>query len=136
MLSFKITPGGSSSGLILTTEAMTRLGVKKGDTLSLTETPGWRLSTRALRSHICAPDGTRRRHHVRQPRGTASLGEMSGNDPGPWPWVQRNIVLVIHDRQLAEHGGSDGIRAPEAIESAVSTVTSWTRYGPWRAAGG
>lgn len=57
---------------------------------------------------------------------------MSGNDPGPWPWVQRSIVLVIHDRQLAEHGGSDGIRDPEAIESTVSTLTSWTRYGPWR----
>ena len=37
MLSFKITTVGSSSGLILTKEAMTRLRVKKGDTLYLTE---------------------------------------------------------------------------------------------------
>ena len=39
-LAFKITPVGSSSGLIFTTEAMTRLEVRKGDTLYLTEAPG------------------------------------------------------------------------------------------------
>ena len=33
-------PVGSSSGLSLTKEALTRLGMKKGDTLSLTEAPG------------------------------------------------------------------------------------------------
>ena len=37
MLSFKITTVGSSSGVILTKEAIARLEVKKGDTLYLTE---------------------------------------------------------------------------------------------------
>ena len=46
MLSFKIMTVGASSGVILTKETMTRLGVKKGDTLYLTETPdgGYRLT--------------------------------------------------------------------------------------------
>ncbi len=46
MLSFKITTIGSSSGVILTKEAMARLRVKKGDRLFLTEAPdgGYRLT--------------------------------------------------------------------------------------------
>ncbi len=46
MLSFKITTVGSSSGIILTKEAMSRLKVKKGDILYLTEAPdgGFRLT--------------------------------------------------------------------------------------------
>lgn len=40
MLSFKITTVGSSAGVILTKEAMSRLKVKKGDILYLTEAPG------------------------------------------------------------------------------------------------
>ena len=39
MLSFKITTVGSSVGIILTKEALARLGVEKGDTLHLTEAP-------------------------------------------------------------------------------------------------
>ena len=46
MLSFKVTTVGSSTGFILTKEAMARLKVKKGDTVYLTETPdgGYRLT--------------------------------------------------------------------------------------------
>lgn len=39
MLSFKVTTVGSSAGIILTKEAMVRLGVEKGDTLYMTEAP-------------------------------------------------------------------------------------------------
>jgi putative addiction module antidote len=46
MLTFKVTTVGASSGVILTKEAMARLGVRKGDTLFLTEAPdgGYRLT--------------------------------------------------------------------------------------------
>ena len=40
MLSFKVTTVGASAGFILTKEAMSRLKVKKGDTVYLTEAPG------------------------------------------------------------------------------------------------
>ena len=54
---------------------------------------------------------------------------MSGDEPGPWRWVQRSVVLAIHDRQLAEHGGSDGIRDPGAIESALARPVNLASYG-------
>lgn len=46
MLRFKVTTVGSSSGFILTKEAMARLKVSKGDTVYLTEAPdgGYRLT--------------------------------------------------------------------------------------------
>ncbi len=34
-------------------------------------------------------------------------------------WIDRSIVLAIHDEQLAEHGGATGIRDDNALESAL-----------------
>ena len=55
MLSFKVSTVGSSCGIILNQAEMARLGVKKGDTLYLTEGPdgAWRIST-------CNPEFARR----------------------------------------------------------------------------
>jgi putative addiction module antidote len=46
VLRFKVTTVGSSTGFILTKEAMARLKVRKGDTVYLTEAPdgGYRLT--------------------------------------------------------------------------------------------
>ena len=46
MLSCKVTTVGTFLGVILTEDALARLGVKKGDTLYLTEAPdgGYRLT--------------------------------------------------------------------------------------------
>jgi putative addiction module antidote len=46
MLTAKVTTVGSSSGIILNREVMTRLGVRKGDVLYLTEAPdgGYRIT--------------------------------------------------------------------------------------------
>lgn len=35
-------------------------------------------------------------------------------------WVDKPEVLVAHSRQLAEHGGSDGIRDETLLESALA----------------
>ena len=40
MLALKVAAAGVSSGLVLSEEAPTRLGVKEGDTLYLTAAPG------------------------------------------------------------------------------------------------
>jgi len=37
-----------------------------------------------------------------------------------WRWIGADLVYVIHDRQLAEHGGPDGVRDPGAVESALA----------------
>ena len=34
-------------------------------------------------------------------------------------WVEEAVVIAIHRRQLAEHGGSDGIRDRGLLESAL-----------------
>jgi death on curing protein len=35
-------------------------------------------------------------------------------------WVRDDVVLAVHRRQLAEHGGSEGIRDPGLLESALA----------------
>jgi len=37
-----------------------------------------------------------------------------------WRWVASEVALAAHREQLAEHGGGDGIRAPELVESAMA----------------
>ena len=34
-------------------------------------------------------------------------------------WVKESVVIAIHSRQLAEHGGIDGIRDKGLLESAL-----------------
>ena len=51
----------------------------------------------------------------------------SGGDE--WRWVESSVVFAIHDRQLAEHGGMDGIRDPGMVESALARPANLARYG-------
>ena len=44
-------------------------------------------------------------------------------------WVEKAIVLAIHQRQLAEHGGSDGIRDDGLLESALERPKNRFIYG-------
>jgi death-on-curing protein len=39
------------------------------------------------------------------------------NEPG---WIGLDLVLALHDEQLEEHGGSQGIRDLSGIESALA----------------
>ncbi len=48
---------------------------------------------------------------------------------GPWRWVAAAVVYAIHDRQLAEHGGADGVRDEGAIESALPRPPNHAAYG-------
>jgi death on curing protein len=34
-------------------------------------------------------------------------------------WVEKTVAIAIHQRQIAEHGGSDGIRDDGLLESAL-----------------
>jgi death-on-curing protein len=45
-----------------------------------------------------------------------------------WRWVSLQVVHAIHDRQLAEHGGLDGVRDPGAVESALARPESLPAY--------
>lgn len=37
-----------------------------------------------------------------------------------WRWVRADLVYAVHEVQLARHGGLDGIRDQNAVESALS----------------
>lgn len=44
-------------------------------------------------------------------------------------WLDANLALAIHDRQLAEHGGPNGVRDQGALESALSRPRNRWEYG-------
>ncbi len=46
-----------------------------------------------------------------------------------WEWVAPDTVFAVHDRQLAEHGGLDGIRDRGAVESALGRPQNLAAYG-------
>jgi death-on-curing protein len=37
-----------------------------------------------------------------------------------WSWTRLDVVYAVHARQLAEHGGLDGVRDQGAVESALA----------------
>ena len=44
-------------------------------------------------------------------------------------WIERELALAIHDRQLAEHGGSSGVRAVDLLDSALARPQQLHAYG-------
>jgi death-on-curing protein len=44
-------------------------------------------------------------------------------------WLSRELVLALHDRQLAEHGGSSGVRDDNLLESALARPQQLHAYG-------
>lgn len=54
---------------------------------------------------------------------------MNGEISSPWRWVALPVVLAIHDRQVAEHGGASGVRDSGAIESALARPMNLSAYG-------
>jgi death-on-curing protein len=46
-----------------------------------------------------------------------------------WRWIGRDTVLAIHDMQLAQHGGLDGINDDNLIESALAKPQQLHAYG-------
>ncbi|HWE01922.1 MAG TPA: type II toxin-antitoxin system death-on-curing family toxin [Tepidisphaeraceae bacterium] len=35
-------------------------------------------------------------------------------------WISKDLAMAIHSRQLAEHGGLDGVRDPGLLDSALA----------------
>lgn len=44
-------------------------------------------------------------------------------------WLGKGLVLAIHDRQVAEHGGSAGVRDEGLLESALARPQQLHAYG-------
>jgi len=45
-----------------------------------------------------------------------------------WRRIERDVVFAIHERQLAEHGGAEGVRDPRVIESALARPKNLETY--------
>ncbi len=43
-------------------------------------------------------------------------------------WIESDLVLAIHDRQLAEHGGAEGLRDASLLDSAVARPLNHFNY--------
>jgi death-on-curing protein len=44
-------------------------------------------------------------------------------------WIGKTLVLTIHERQLAEHGGTAGVRDEGLLESALARPQQLHAYG-------
>jgi death-on-curing protein len=46
-----------------------------------------------------------------------------------WVWLESNVLMAVHDEQLAEHGGIAGIRDSGMFESAMQRAPNLAAYG-------
>jgi death-on-curing protein len=46
-----------------------------------------------------------------------------------WVWLHREIILAVHEHQLAEHGGAAGVRDQGLLESALARPENLAAYG-------
>ncbi|MES2262053.1 MAG: type II toxin-antitoxin system death-on-curing family toxin [Pseudomonadota bacterium] len=46
-----------------------------------------------------------------------------------WRWISADLAYAIHDSQLARHGGLDGVRDKNAVESALKRPEQLDSYG-------
>ena len=46
-----------------------------------------------------------------------------------WRWIDRAVLIAIHDMQLAEHGGGAGLRDGNLLRSALAKPENLAAYG-------
>ncbi len=46
-----------------------------------------------------------------------------------WRWLPREVLLAVHDEQLAEHGGAPDLRDEGLFDSALARARQLANYG-------
>jgi death on curing protein len=46
-----------------------------------------------------------------------------------WVWIDPRVITMIHEEQLAEHGGGSGMRDRGLLESALARPVNLALYG-------
>lgn len=46
-----------------------------------------------------------------------------------WKWLREEVVLALHEEQLAEHGGAPGLRDLGLLQSALARPENLSVYG-------
>lgn len=45
-----------------------------------------------------------------------------------WKWVSRQVLILLHDESLAEHGGAPGVRDEGLLDSALARPLNLSLY--------
>ena len=51
------------------------------------------------------------------------------NTPRAWRWVDRKLLVLLHDESLAMHGGASGIRDEGLLDSALARAPNLAASG-------
>jgi death-on-curing protein len=46
-----------------------------------------------------------------------------------WNWINRDVLLLLHDESLNEHGGASGLRDEGLLDSALARPLNLLAYG-------
>jgi death-on-curing protein len=46
-----------------------------------------------------------------------------------WNWIDKRVLLLLHDESLAEHGGLSGMRDEGLLDSALARPDNLAAYG-------
>lgn len=46
-----------------------------------------------------------------------------------WRWIERAVLITVHEMQLAEHSGGSGLRDGALLESALAKPLNLAAYG-------
>lgn len=46
-----------------------------------------------------------------------------------WRWIDKRLLLILHDESLAEHGGAAGLRDEGLLDSALARPLNLLAYG-------
>ena len=46
-----------------------------------------------------------------------------------WRWIDKRLLLLLHDESLADHGGASGLRDEGLLESALARPLNLVAYG-------
>lgn len=47
----------------------------------------------------------------------------------PWRWVDKRMLMLLHDESLAQHGGLSGLRDEGLLDSALARPQNLATYG-------
>ena len=122
MIETKVRKVGNSAVMTLTSEMLAILDVKEGDSLYVVRSDDGGLGFCARsRGDRCARSG--RDRHGREPGFPCGPGVKAPK------WVPLTAVVVIHDRQIARHGGSAGLRDRALLEMGCARPMNLFAYG-------
>ncbi len=46
-----------------------------------------------------------------------------------WKWLDKDLLIMLHDESLALHGGASGVRDHALLDSALSRAPNLAHYG-------